>query len=39
MKKPEWHCKNLRKAHLGKSKSYKGKISPMMGKTHTSESK
>jgi len=38
-KKPQWHCENLRIAHTGKSKGHKGRISPMKGKNHTSESK
>jgi hypothetical protein len=38
-KKPEWHSENLRKAHLGKPKGHKGRVSPMKGKIHTSESK
>jgi hypothetical protein len=38
-KKPKWHCENLRKAHLGKSKGHKGRVSPMKGKTQSIESK
>ena len=38
-KKPEWHSENLRKAHLGKPKGHKGRVSPMTGKTHSTESK
>jgi hypothetical protein len=38
-KKPKEHCENLRKQRLGKPNGLKGRISPMKGKIHSSESK
>lgn len=38
-KKPKEHCENLRNQRLGKPNGLKGRVSPMKGKIHTSESK
>jgi len=38
-KKPKEHCENLRKQRLGKPNGLKGRVSPMKGKTHSTESK